>query len=448
VNSITYDPGAAVIPIGLRTSGAGGTAANLTFKTGNTGISVQSANNQNIGISDGLIVLADDLSVMIGSTGSLTISRPITGAFALTKTGTGTGELILSSANTFSGTTTISDGLLTLSNALALQNSAIDTTNSILGSTSAGLKTTVTTLDLGGLTGNKDFADVFTTSSGGYNSVTALTLKPGTGVTRSYSGAIADGATGMTLTKSGAGNQILSGTNSYIGATSITAGTLKINGNQSAATGAVTVAAGATLAGSGTIGGATSFAADPDGAGSAVGGIHSAGDGVGKQSFTSTVNYSAGSIFAWDLGASPAETTITKDGGGLVTGSDRGTAYDAVNVAGALSGTDAIFRVVLSGSQTFGDTFWTTDRQWTDIFRTADHGLGQAETPARISPRSSAAGSNITTPPVTSETAWRGVSPSPAAPSPGPPYRNPAAFSPAYCSEPACCATVGLPNPA
>lgn len=53
------------------------------------------------------------------------------------------------------------------------------------------------------------------------------------------------------------GTWILSGTNNYAGDTIVSAGTLVVNGDNSAATGAVTVAAGATLGGVGKIGGDT-----------------------------------------------------------------------------------------------------------------------------------------------------------------------------------------------
>ncbi len=53
---------------------------------------------------------------------------------------------------------------------------------------------------------------------------------------------------------------MLGGNNTYTGMTAVTAGTLLINGNQSAANGAVTVAAGASLGGAGTIGGSTTIA--------------------------------------------------------------------------------------------------------------------------------------------------------------------------------------------
>ena len=159
----------------------------------------------------------------------------IQGAIALTKNGTGTFTLggilaggVSAGGHTFTGDTKVLGGILALGETIALQNSAFDTANSITGTATDGLRTTVTTLTLGGLTGNKNFPDIFTTTSSGYGSVTALTLNPGTGATPSYSGIIANGASGMTLTKSGVGTQTLSGANSYSGSTTISAGTLKL----------------------------------------------------------------------------------------------------------------------------------------------------------------------------------------------------------------------------
>jgi autotransporter-associated beta strand protein len=68
-------------------------------------------------------------------------------------------------------------------------------------------------------------------------------------------------STTAALTKSGVGTLTLSNTNTYTGATTISAGTLLINGNQSAAIGAVAVNGTSTLGGSGTIGGNVTVAA-------------------------------------------------------------------------------------------------------------------------------------------------------------------------------------------
>lgn len=180
-------------------------------------------------LSGGTITLAATTSInALTSTQTHTISSTLAGAAtSLTKTGLGT--IVLSGSNAFAGSTVISAGTLTLGNANALANSPLDTLTSIAGTASSGLKATVPSLTFGGLSGDKDLAAVFTTTSGGFGSVTGLTLNPGNAVTTTYSGIIADGAVGMTLTKSGAGTQVLQGANTYTGATTVNAGKLTLD---------------------------------------------------------------------------------------------------------------------------------------------------------------------------------------------------------------------------
>lgn len=171
---------------------------------------------------------------------TLTVGGAVSGPFGVSKQGAGTA--ILSGANTFTGGTMVGAGILNLNNNLALQNSALDTTG--LSGSAPTVTLSTTTPTLGGLNGNVDLA---TAISSGYASVTALTLNPTTG-NPSYSGSIADGATGMTLTKSGAGTQTLSGANTYTGATTVTGGDLLLNSTNAISNGApVTVASGSSL---------------------------------------------------------------------------------------------------------------------------------------------------------------------------------------------------------
>jgi autotransporter-associated beta strand protein len=72
---------------------------------------------------------------------------------------------------------------------------------------------------------------------------------------------IADGSAASALTKGGSGTLTLGGDNRYTGQTYVTAGKLFINGDQTLAAGAITVAANATLGGKGIIGGSTTIAA-------------------------------------------------------------------------------------------------------------------------------------------------------------------------------------------
>ena len=143
----------------------------------------------------------------------------------------GAGTQTLSAANLFTGSTTISEGVLSIGHSLALQQSVLNALDSIPGDATNGLKITVTTLTLGGLSGDQSLASLFTTNAGGYTSITNLTINPPSGLVHEYSGIIANGASGMNVIKSGAGTQVLSGANIYTGTTSIQSGTLALGAN-------------------------------------------------------------------------------------------------------------------------------------------------------------------------------------------------------------------------
>ena len=113
---------------------------------------------------------------------------------------------------------------------------------------------------------------------------------------------------GKTLTKTGAGALLLSGTNSYTGTTTVSSGTLLINGNSSAATGAVAVNGG-TLGGSGTIGGAVT---------------------VNASGFLAPGNSSAGILTVSSLALNSTSTVQFEVNGTATAGTD----YDQVVVSG------------------------------------------------------------------------------------------------------------------
>ncbi|SEH14754.1 fibronectin-binding autotransporter adhesin [Sphingopyxis sp. YR583] len=131
------------------------------------------------------------------------------------------------------------------------------------------------------------------------------------------------------LTKSGAGILTLGGNNSYAGATDVNAGTLRINGNQSAATGLVTVASGATLAGSGTIGGNVNVL---------NGGILAPGNSPGTLNINGDLSLAGGSVLNFEFGQADVA------GGPL---------NDLVNVGGNLT-LDGTINVSVSPGGNFG----------------------------------------------------------------------------------------------
>jgi fibronectin-binding autotransporter adhesin len=94
------------------------------------------------------------------------------------------------------------------------------------------------------------------------------------------------------LVKSGAGTLTLGGNNSYSGSTTVSAGSLIVNGNQSGATGVLTVAANAALGGSGTIGGPTT-----------ISGILAPGNSIGTLTVANDVTWNSGNSWVFELGA-------------------------------------------------------------------------------------------------------------------------------------------------
>jgi autotransporter-associated beta strand protein len=300
--------------------------------------------------STGNVTLNGDLTLNRETTGNdFQLNGVVSGTGSITKVGVGT--FLLSNANTYNGSTTNSAGKLSLTNALALQNSALDTTNSVTGNTTVGLSlsgTATGNLTLGGLTGNKNLADVFTTGGNNGSTLAALTLNPGTGVTHTYSGAIANRAANMTLTKTGNGTQILGGTNGYTGNTTVTAGTLLINGSTTSNS-LFSVAAGATLGGDGTVGGATT-----------INGILAPGNSIG------TLNIAANTTWAGAATAGAATDWKFELGAGNTS--------DLLNITGDfLKNTTAgsVFRFDFLAGTAIG-TFKLTDWTGTTGFSASD----------------------------------------------------------------------------
>ena len=278
-------------------------AATINVLSGVHAIQTPLALNGNLAVATG------------GAPNGLTISGPISGSgSALSVSGSGT--LILTGANTYSGLTTASGATLQLGdgitdpslltsgisdNAVLLYDvRASQTTNypisgsgalTKLGSGTLTLATASTytgntlisqgTLQLGNnlalqnsvldTTGTGVLtcsASVNTPTFGGLtgannltlpSNVASLMLNLSPGVSETYCGALG-GAAGLTLTKAGPGVEMFSGTNTYSGGTNVNGGTLDVLTPASLPNYAVAVAGGATLAvptGNGTTNGWT-----------------------------------------------------------------------------------------------------------------------------------------------------------------------------------------------
>ena len=200
--------------------------------SGGTGGSI--SNSANIVLTGGSLAFNRSDNLVQG-TSFLTNGSVLTGAGGLIKMGTN--NLTLNAANTYSGATRVEAGKLILANNLAIQNSALDTDGAGVLSLNVG----TTSFNVGGLTGSGAVAPE------NYNSVASINLNTVSGVSRTYSGVLSNGAAGMTLIKSGAGTQILSGNNTFSGGTTLSAGTLGVGNNSALGIGGLTVGGNSTL---------------------------------------------------------------------------------------------------------------------------------------------------------------------------------------------------------
>jgi len=92
-----------------------------------------------------------------------------------------------------------------------------------------------------------------------YNKTITVGVAGGSGTFGGVISGTGSGDDTLNLVKEGSGTQRLTGTNTYNGTTTVSGGTLRIDGDSSGATGALTVESGALLGGSGSYGGSITF---------------------------------------------------------------------------------------------------------------------------------------------------------------------------------------------
>jgi len=163
-----------------------------------------------------------------GGAGNITVNDPIaTGVGTLSKDGSGT--LTLTAANTYTGLTTVSAGTLAYgtNNVISTGGVTVDGATAILamGANQSDTVGTVILNNGGSITGSGTST---LTSTGSFD------MRDGT-VTARLGGA------GIALNKTTAGTVTLTGANTYIGLTTVSAGTLAYGASNVISTGAVTV---------------------------------------------------------------------------------------------------------------------------------------------------------------------------------------------------------------
>ena len=161
---------------------------------------------------------------------------------------------------------------------------------------------------------------------------TPLTCAPGASETQTIADDIADqagsgGDRSRGLTKGGAGTLTLAGVNTYSGATTVTAGTLLVDGSIASP---VTVNSGGTLGGAGTISNTVTV---------------NSGGTLSPGSSTAILNTGALTL--------TAGSTLTIE----INGTTVGTQYDRVNVTGGVTLGNATLNMVLGFTPSAGQTF-------------------------------------------------------------------------------------------
>lgn len=204
---------------------------------------------------------------------------------------------------------TSNDGLAGATVPYAIGNISGDNTINGTITLTAGGGSSIIQSDSGSLTLNGNITIAAAQSSRG------IVLQGSSTGANTFNGTLSDlsGTSTASIIKNGTGTWTITGNNPYTGATAVNAGTLVISGNNTGAS-AVTVAADATLAGNGNLGGNVTISAN---------GIHSLAVAAtsGAQvtrTITGSLTNTAGSILNLTAATTPAPgvyTLVTANGG-------------------------------------------------------------------------------------------------------------------------------------
>ncbi len=285
------------------------------------------------------------------NTFNATIGNSGTGANVTTVTKSGTGEWVLNATNTYSGGTVLNAGTLALKNASAIGTGLLTINGGTLDNTNA----TMTLSGNNAQAWNANWTFVGTnslnmgTGAVSMNTNTTLTV---TGNTLTIGGAISDNGYGYNLSKAGAGNLVLSGTNTFSGSMIVNAGTLTLgsttalqNATLSYNGGTVTLATGTNFLGGFagntalnittnnlTINTATGTTANYTAILSGTGNIVIAGNGTeifsGASTYSGTTNITGGTLIL--SGARTGTAGVTNLSGGTLVLNNNGTTTTGV----------------------------------------------------------------------------------------------------------------------
>jgi fibronectin-binding autotransporter adhesin len=351
-------------------TGANSYAAQTTIGSNTT---LQIGNGETSGtLGSGTGTISNSGTLAFNRSDALSVTNIISGAGGQVQQ-LGAGTTTLSGNNSYTGATIVSAGVLRASHANALGTTAAGTSVAsgaaleIIGGISIGVEDL--TLDgdgisaggaLRNISGNNNHAGTITlngatrinsdsgrlTLSGGFSGAQNLTIGGAGAITISGDLALGTG----TLTKDGAGVLTLSAAGTRSGTTTVSDGTLLINGDQSTAHGTVTVEDGATLGGGGIIGGHVNVS---------TAGTISPGNSAGNLTLNNGLTLAG--LYLWELGA--------------LSTANPGSNFDTITITtGNADITGAALGLNLGGFAPSAVPFWQTDQTWTAILNNTGTG--------------------------------------------------------------------------
>jgi fibronectin-binding autotransporter adhesin len=215
ISTGTINTTSAAGPLGQGTITLGGASSGTLAFTDNTATTTTLNRAFTMGAGGGVINVT-----FSGKT--LALPSILSGSGSFTKSGPG--GLILSSASSYSGTTTINAGTLALTGSGSLASSTALSLANVAGAI----------FDISGVTSGSTIGSLAGGGTTGGNVVLGTkTLTVGDSTSTTYSGVIS--GTNGNLTKQGSGTLTLDNANTYTGATSVNAGTLALSGSGSLA---------------------------------------------------------------------------------------------------------------------------------------------------------------------------------------------------------------------
>jgi fibronectin-binding autotransporter adhesin len=236
------------------------------------------------------------------------IAGAIGGNYKLTKGGQGL--LVLSGDNTFSGGIAVEAGTLMAGKANTFNNNTLDFTSTLSSNKTValnGFSQVVKGLTGEGTNGISKLANGLANNP----SAAAAVLTVSNASASSFGGMIGGNNANernLSLVKKDLGTLTLTGTNNYSGTTLVNAGTLVINGDNSGATNTLTIDAGATLMGSGIIGGATT-----------VNGMLKPGNSPGTLTFDASLTLGATSETTFEIASASSFDVLTGNSSNVIT---------------------------------------------------------------------------------------------------------------------------------